>query len=92
LALLGFKLGRNIESPLNKRNYKHIALITIISAVFNSFLVNLYVEGSSITTSQNLNDVLTFFMGDIIGTTLVFIVLAIILKPLFVRNNKINHS
>ena len=92
LALLGFKLGRNIESPLNKRNYKHLALITIISAVFNSFLVNLYVEGSSITTSQNLNDVLTFFMGDIIGTTLVFIVLAIILKPLFVRNNKINHS
>jgi len=60
--------------------------------LFNSFLVNLYVEGSSITTSQNLNDVLTFFMGDIIGTTLVFIVLAIILKPLFVRNNKINHS
>jgi hypothetical protein len=36
--------------------------------------------------------VLTFFMGDIIGTTLVFVVLAIILKPLFVRNNKINHS
>ena len=40
LKLFGFPLGTTIKSPLNKRNYKHIGLITMISAFFNALLVN----------------------------------------------------
>ena len=40
LKLFGFPLGTTLKSPLNKRNYKHIGLITMISAFFNALLVN----------------------------------------------------
>ena len=88
LRVLGFPLGRTIDAPLNKRNYKHLALITITSAVFNSFLVNLYVSGISITSSADIHQVTRFFLGDVIGTFLVFILLAITLKPFFVQRAK----
>ncbi len=44
LKFFGFPLGTTIQSPLNKRNYKHIGLITMISAFFNALLVNVYLS------------------------------------------------
>ena len=83
LNLFGFPLGNTKESPLNKRNYKHIALITLISAIYNSLLVNFAVSSLSLSTMQvGIHHVLRFFIGDILGTAIVLIVLACMLNPL----------
>jgi hypothetical protein len=83
LNLFGFPLGNTKESPLNKRNYKHIALITLISAIYNSLLVNFAVNSLSLSTMQvGIDQVLRFFIGDILGTAIVLIVLACMLNPL----------
>jgi len=85
LNFLGFSLGRKISSPLNRRNYKHIFLITFISAGFNSLLVNLYLSTNNLSFSESITDIALvsqFFIGDITGTVLVFIFLAMLLKPI----------
>ena len=85
LNSLGFTLGHTISSPLNRRNYKHIFLITFISAGFNSLLVNLYLSRNNLSYANAITDidqVLSFFIGDIFGTVLVFIFLGLLLKPI----------
>ena len=85
LNSLGFTLGHTISSPLNRRNYKHIFLITFISAGFNSLLVNLYLSRNNLSYANAITDidqVLSFFIGDILGTVLVFIFLGLLLKPI----------
>jgi len=85
LRSLGFTLGHTISSPLNKRNYKHIFLITFISAGFNALMVNLYLSRNNLSFPNAITDieqVYRFFLGDIIGTVLVFTFLAMLLKPI----------
>jgi hypothetical protein len=88
LYLLGFPLGDTASSPLNKRNYKHIYLITFISAGFNTILVNLYLSRNELNFPGQITDieqVSKFFVGDIIGTVIVFVSLTYIVKPIIVR-------
>ena len=85
LNSLGLTLGQTISSPLNRRNYKHIFLITFISAGFNSLLVNLYLSRNNLSFPNAITDieqVYRFFIGDIVGTILVFLFLTILLKPI----------
>ena len=84
LKFFGFPLGTTIQSPLNKRNYKHIGLITMISAFFNALLVNVYlsqIHANFEPVDANINQVLRFFIGDMLGVLVVFIFLATFLKP-----------
>jgi len=85
LNSLGLTLGHTISSPLNRRNYKHIFLITFISAGFNSLLVNLYLSRNNLSFSNAVTDieqVFRFFIGDIVGTVSVFLFLTLLLKPI----------
>ena len=89
LYLLSFPLGDKASSPLNKRNYKHIYLITFISAGFNAILVNLYLSRNELNFPGLITDieqVSRFFVGDIIGTVLVFVSLSYILKPIIAQS------
>jgi len=89
LRLLSFPLGDTASSPLNKRNYKHIYLITFISAGFNAILVNLYLSINGLNFPGLITDIeqlSKFFVGDIIGTVIVFISLSYILKPIIVQS------
>lgn len=89
LHLLSFPLGDTASSPLNKRNYKHIYLITFISAGFNAILVNLYLSRNELNFPGLITDIeqlSRFFVGDIIGTVLVFVSLSYILKPIIVQS------
>ena len=89
LRLLSFPLGDTASSPLNKRNYKHIYLITFISAGFNAILVNLYLSRNELNFPGLITDieqVSRFFVGDIIGTVLVFVLLSYILKPIIAQS------
>ena len=88
LKFFGFPLGTTIQSPLNKRNYKHIGLITMISAFFNALLVNVYlsqIHANFETVNADINQVLRFFIGDMLGVFLVFIFLATFLKPILLK-------
>ena len=89
LRLLSFPLGDTASSPLNKRNYKHIYLITFISAGFNAILVNLYLSRNELNFPGLITDieqVLRFFVGDIIGTVLIFVLLSYALKPIIAQS------
>tara|TARA_B100000214_G_scaffold332529_1_gene274096 strand:- start:140 stop:736 length:597 start_codon:yes stop_codon:yes gene_type:complete len=95
LTLLGLTLGRTISSPLNSRNYKHIFLITFISAGFNALSVNLYLSRNNLSFPNSITDieqVYRFFLGDIIGTILVFTFLALLLKPILRQAKNSNNS
>ena len=84
LNLLGFTLGETRSSPLNRRNYKHIFLITFISAGFNSLVVNLYMSRNNLSFPNAITDieqVYRFLIGDLLGTVIVFIFLAMLLIP-----------
>ena len=84
LRFFGFPLGGTIESPLNKSNYKHIGLITMISAFFNALMVNVYlsqIHANFESVDADIIQVLRFFIGDMLGVFVVFIFLAIFLKP-----------
>ena len=89
LRILSFTLGDTTSSPLNKRNYKHIYLITFISAGFNAILVNLYLSRNELNFPGLITDieqVSRFFVGDIIGTVIVFVSLSYILKPIIAQS------
>ena len=84
LNSLGFTLGKTMSSPLNRRNYKHIFLITFISACFNALVVNLYMSRNNLSFPNAITDieqVYRFFVGDLLGTVFVFIFLAMLLIP-----------
>ena len=83
LSLFGFPLGSTQASPLNNRNYKHIALITLISATYNSLLINLTLTRLSLSSMEiGIDQIGRFFVGDILGTAIVVIALTITLKPI----------
>ena len=83
LDWFGFPLGNTSASPLNKRNYKHIALITMISAIYNSLFVNLMLTKFSMSSQEiGIDQIVRFFVGDMLGTTIVLMVLAMILNPI----------
>ena len=91
LYIAGFSLGSSQKSPLNKRNYKHIALITIISALYNSIFANFslsLLDPAFQTRNTDIEQVIRFALGDVIGTACVFIMLAIMLKPILASNTK----
>ena len=84
LHWFGFPLGSTSKSPLNKRNYKHIALITMISAIYNSLLVNLMLTKFSMSSSEiGIDQIVRFFLGDMLGTTIVLVFLVMSLRPMF---------
>ena len=84
LHWFGFPLGSTSKSPLNKRNYKHIALITMISAMYNSLLVNLMLTKFSMSSSDiGIDQIVRFFLGDMLGTTIVLVILVMSLRPIF---------
>lgn len=90
LKFFGFPLGTTIQSPLNKRNYKHIGLITMISAFFNALLVNVYlsqIHANFETVDADITQVLRFFIGDMLGVLVVFIFLATFLKPILSKSS-----
>ena len=90
LHWFGFTLGNTTESPLNKRNYKHIALITMISAIYNSLFVNLMLTRFSMSSSEiGVDQIVRFFVGDMLGTAIVLLILAMMLNPLF-NSQKVN--
>ena len=90
LHWFGFPLGNTTESPLNKRNYKHIALITMISAIYNSLLVNLVLTKFSISSSEiGIDQIVRFFVGDMLGTAIVLVILVMSLRPIL-NSKKIN--
>ena len=85
LNLLGFTFGETRTSPLNRRNYKHIFLITFISAGFNALIVNLYMSRNNLSFPNAMTDieqVYRFLIGDFLGTVIVFIFLAMFLTPI----------
>ena len=83
LSLFGFPLGSTQASPLNSTNYKHIALITLISATYNSLLINLTLTRLSLSSMEiGIDQIGRFFVGDILGTAIVVIALTITLKPI----------
>ena len=83
LDWFGFPLGNTSASPLNKRNYKHIALITMISAIYNSLFVNLMLTKFSMSSQEiGIDQIVRFFVGDMLGTTIVLMILAMILNPI----------
>jgi len=83
LDWFGFPLGNTSASPLNKRNYKHIALITMISAIYNSLFVNLMLTRFSMSSQEiGIDQIVRFFVGDMLGTTIVLMILAMILNPI----------
>ena len=94
LKFFGFPLGTTLQSPLNKRNYKHIGLITMISAFFNALLVNFCLNQMHVNfepktgmfVEADINQVLRFFIGDMLGVLLVFVLLAIFLKPVLSKS------
>jgi hypothetical protein len=91
LHIAGFSLGSSQKSPLNKRNYKHIALITIISALYNSIFANFslsLLDPAFQTRNTDIEQVIRFALGDVVGTACVFIMLAIMLKPILASNTK----
>ena len=84
LNSLGFTLGETRASPLNRRNYKHIFLITFISAGFNALIVNLYMSRNNLSfpnANTDIEQVYRFLIGDLLGTIIVFIFLAMLLIP-----------
>jgi hypothetical protein len=84
LNSLGFTLGETRSSPLNRRNYKHIFLITFISAGFNALVVNLYMSRNNLSFPNAITDieqVFKFLIGDLFGTVIVFMFLAMLLIP-----------
>ena len=84
LHWFGFPLGNTSKSPLNKRHYKHIALITMISAIYNSLLVNLMLTKFSMSSSEiGIDQIVRFFLGDMLGTTIVLVFLVMSLRPMF---------
>ena len=85
-----FPLGNTSKSPLNKTNYKHIALITMISAIYNSLLVNLVLTKFSISSSEiGIDQIVRFFVGDMLGTAIVLVILVMSLRPIL-NSQKIN--
>ena len=84
LHWFGFPLGNTSQSPLNKTNYKHIALITMISAIYNSLSVNLMLTKFSMSASEiGIDQIVRFFLGDMLGTTIVLVFLVMSLRPMF---------
>ena len=94
LKFFGFPLGTTRQSPLNKRNYQHIGLITMISAFFNALLVNFCLSQMHVNfepktgmfVEADINQVLRFFIGDMLGVLLVFVLLATFLKPILSKS------
>jgi hypothetical protein len=83
LYWFGFPLGNTSRSPLNKRNFKHIALITMISAIYNSLSVNLALTKLSISSIDiGVDQIIRFFVGDMLGTAIVLVVLVMSLGPI----------
>jgi hypothetical protein len=85
LRFFDFKLGSTRDSPLNKTNYKHVALITVISAFYNALIKNLSLSLFEVNYQNHLADILQvcqFIIGDILGTTIVIMILVIILRPI----------
>jgi hypothetical protein len=85
---MGFSLGHTRQSPLNKRNYRHIALIVMVSAMFNALLVNLVLAEFDVNYFGKTADVIQvarFFVGDILGAATVIVVLAVTFRPLILR-------
>ena len=85
LEFFCFFLGSTRDSPLNKTNYKHVALITVMSAFYNALVKNLSLSLLEVNYQEGLVDILQvcqFLIGDILGTTIVLVLLAIILRPI----------
>lgn len=90
LEFFSFTLGSTRDSPLNRTNYKHVALITVISAFYNALIKNLSLSLFEVNYQDRLVDILQvcqFLIGDILGTAIVFVVLATILLPILRSNN-----
>ena len=77
LRSIGFRFLEHKSNFLNFKNYKHLLVVIIIAAAFNSIFVTSFlylVNGSDISAAVTYR----YFLGDIIGATLVLLFLTFI--------------
>jgi hypothetical protein len=56
----------------------------MISAIYNSLLVNLMLTRFSMSSSEiGIDQIVRFFLGDMMGTTIVLAILVVSLRPIF---------
>ena len=56
----------------------------MISAIYNSLLVNLMLTKFSMSSSEiGIDQIVRFFLGDMLGTTIVLVFLVMSLRPMF---------
>ena len=75
---------------LRKSNYRHIFLITVLSAFINGLIGNFVRQGLT-DYDIHMFTVLRFTVGDILGTLVVLIVCTIMLsayKDIYKKSNK----
>ena len=71
--------------------FRWAALITVISAFYNALIKNLSLSLFEVNYQDHLVDILqvcSFLIGDIAGTAVVFILLAIVLRPILRSTNQ----
>jgi len=62
----------------------------MISAIYNSLLVNLVLTKFSISSSEiGIDQIVRFFVGDMLGTAIVLVILVMSLRPIL-NSQKIN--
>ena len=62
----------------------------MISAIYNSLLVNLVLTKFSISSSEiGIDQIVRFFVGDMLGTAIVLVILVMSLRPIL-NSKKIN--
>jgi hypothetical protein len=62
----------------------------MISAIYNSLIVNLMLTRFSMSSSEiGIDQIVRFFVGDMLGTTIVLMFLVISLRPLL-NSKKVN--
>ena len=78
-VFVSIKLLKNLDNRLNEITLKTILLISILSALINSLFVNytyyLFIEDWNIN-----NQIFQYFLGDIIGSLIIFYVIKNIYK------------
>ena len=56
----------------------------MISAIYNSLLVNFMLTKFSMSSSEiGIDQIVRFFLGDMLGTTIVLVFLVMSLRPMF---------
>lgn len=77
LRSIGFRFAEHKNNFLDFKNYKHLLVVIIFAAAFNSIFVTSFlylVNGSEISAATTYR----YFLGDIIGATIVLLFLTLL--------------